>query len=117
VIRRWHRSTYLLPVGAAALTALAGFALSFTVDVPLEYTVGIVLVVAIVFHGILTYRFEQFVARIHRQNRELCLQCGYNLHGLPAQHTCPECGTVYEIESVKAEWKAFFDADRRFVVR
>ena len=25
-----------------------------------------------------------------------CPACGYSLHGLPAQHTCPECGLGYE---------------------
>lgn len=28
-------------------------------------------------------------------NRHLCLICNYNLHGLPDDHYCPECGWHY----------------------
>lgn len=32
--------------------------------------------------------------RRYRRKRGLCLQCGYNLTGLP-QPRCPECGTEF----------------------
>ncbi len=37
---------------------------------------------------------------------KMCPQCGYLLKGLPDVHTCPECGTAYDIEEVKKNWDA-----------
>ena len=34
----------------------------------------------------------------------VCYSCGFLLHGLPDQHTCPECGREYEIRSLRESW-------------
>lgn len=39
-------------------------------------------------------------------NFELCLECGYFLNKLPIKHTCPECGTPYDLYVVKRTWTA-----------
>lgn len=35
-----------------------------------------------------------------------CPRCEYLLRGLPAAARCPECGELYEVDSVQAHWKA-----------
>jgi len=34
-----------------------------------------------------------------------CLECGYSLHGLPSPHTCPECGTAYDLSELETAWQ------------
>lgn len=40
-------------------------------------------------------------------NYEACLNCGYDLHNLPEQHKCPECGTAFEIQATRQRWREF----------
>lgn len=55
-------------------------------------------------------RFHRAVLALHY---EVCLNCGYNLTGLPAKHECPECGSTYQKEKVCQEWRAWFDSSRQ----
>lgn len=36
-----------------------------------------------------------------------CLECGYELKGLPAEHLCPECGRPFRLPAVRATWQYF----------
>lgn len=40
-----------------------------------------------------------------------CPVCGYDLHGLPADHRCPECGFAYTEEAIRS--LAVDEAERR----
>ncbi|MBI4578240.1 MAG: hypothetical protein HY718_00965 [Planctomycetes bacterium] len=70
--------------------------------------------VPIVIYGLMTYRLERFVARVHSNDCEVCPQCGYVLHGLPVVHICPECSASYDITDVKRVWMEYFRSDRRY---
>ena len=50
---------------------------------------------------------RRLVSRLKASNYRLCPRCGYNLAGHTNQVSCPECGTVYEIEDIEARWRAF----------
>ncbi len=118
VVRRRQRAKWLVPlVFAAGLVMPSALALRFQLLPDLQVAAAVVIFVPLLVYGALCYRLERFVASAHRANRELCLECGYNLHGLPVEHVCPECGAAYRIEEVKQKWQAFFESERKYIVR
>ena len=50
-------------------------------------------------------RFKNLVLS---QRHQVCIQCGYVLAGLPARHHCPECGLLYDFDSLKRAWDDWF---------
>ena len=38
---------------------------------------------------------------------EVCIECGYELSGLPGEGNCPECGSPYTREQLKQLWTKF----------
>ena len=42
--------------------------------------------------------------RVRTAGYKLCPHCGYILQGLPSEHTCPECGEPYKLETVLHDW-------------
>jgi predicted RNA-binding Zn-ribbon protein involved in translation (DUF1610 family) len=38
-----------------------------------------------------------------------CLSCGYSLQGLPAKHTCPECGKSYDARDAQQAWRHWLE--------
>jgi len=66
---------------------------------------------AVAFGALLVWGLAPRIAK-RRMLRELqsgdyclCLDCGYCLKGLPAQHTCPECATAFDMEKVQNAWR------------
>ncbi|HPD28489.1 MAG TPA: hypothetical protein PLL20_00725 [Phycisphaerae bacterium] len=79
-----------------------------------HYAVYIVGGVFVICFLILPWSRKEIVVLLREAGANdcrLCLHCGYNLKGLPAQHRCPECGSPYEIEQVKRTWSEYL-ADR-----
>jgi hypothetical protein len=66
-------------------------------------TFSVLLIVAAVLSFLLHNRSYYQMLLLH--NFEICLSCGYPLKGLPAHHTCPECGEGFRIEDVRYTWK------------
>lgn len=50
-------------------------------------------------------RLRGFVRKLREQDMHLCMNCGYSLHGLPARHVCPECGTDYDVDALRQAWE------------
>ena len=52
---------------------------------------------------------RRWITSFHRRLIELdlrlCLNCGYQLHGLPDAHTCPECSQPYQFDDLVAAWQ------------
>ena len=72
--------------------------------------VGLAPIAGCVFMvAIPTKRQRRFHEALRLLQYEACLQCGYDLRGLPNVHQCPECGTEYEKAEVRMVWKAWFD--------
>jgi predicted RNA-binding Zn-ribbon protein involved in translation (DUF1610 family) len=57
-------------------------------------------------------RLRRFEQGILADDHEHCLECGYSLRGLPAEHCCPECGQPYSIAAVKETWRRYFEAQK-----
>ncbi len=73
---------------------------------PLIKVVCVLLVLALylgafVVQGLLVRRFR---TRLRTEDYQLCLSCGYRLHGLPASHVCPECGVAFTKADVRQRW-------------
>jgi hypothetical protein len=52
-----------------------------------------------------TRRVKMRSAKLVLENKgRVCNHCGFLLHGLPEEHTCPECGNGYEIQSLRDSW-------------
>lgn len=62
--------------------------------------------------GILKRAIRRLEKEIQSNNLEHCLECGYPLKGLPAEHRCPECGEPYDIEVVRRTWERYFKAQK-----
>lgn len=45
---------------------------------------------------------------VHRASFKICLNCGYNISGLCDTCRCPECGVVYDYETLHSEWMKWF---------
>lgn len=65
--------------------------------------VGLGLVVVMIL------RFCSYQLRLHRQllatDYRLCPVCLYDLSGLEDQSVCPECGTPYSHDEIRAMWR------------
>jgi len=48
---------------------------------------------------------KHFSKELEKYSYEICPNCGYVLFKLPRKNVCPECGTNYDIEIVKENWK------------
>jgi hypothetical protein len=46
----------------------------------------------------------RFLQRIRKAEYRVCLNCEYALQGLPETYECPECGTGYTKEGLRAAW-------------
>ncbi|HUU83653.1 MAG TPA: hypothetical protein VM243_09135 [Phycisphaerae bacterium] len=53
--------------------------------------------------------FSRLRAKLLANEHLLCLSCGYPLKGLPARHTCPECGRPYEAEATRDAWRHWLE--------
>lgn len=60
---------------------------------------------------------SSFYRHLKEQEFRVCLDCGYDLHGLPDAHVCPECSRPYEIAELADSWRDWIiDAlDRRLI--
>lgn len=54
---------------------------------------------------------RRLIRRLVATDRMLCTTCGYCLRGLPARHSCPECGEEFDIESVQRTWAQWLGSD------
>ncbi len=59
------------------------------------------VVLAAVIHAI------RFRRRLRAIEYAACLNCGYELSGLPSPHVCPECGRPFHIHTVRATWRYY----------
>ncbi len=50
-------------------------------------------------------------ARVRALGGQICPNCLYELNTLPAEGTCPECGTPYTKPDIIRQWR---DADRSY---
>jgi len=48
--------------------------------------------------------FRRLRDRLREHENSDCLECGYCLLGLAVDHKCPECGTSYRLDEVRAAW-------------
>ncbi len=62
------------------------------------------LIVMFFFLGWTGYRVNRIRWRVKRENYLLCIKCLYPLKGLDSSGKCPECGTPYNLETLKSEW-------------
>jgi hypothetical protein len=92
-----------LPIVAVALGVVG--ALCFSSRIPLV-AVGVT-----VFFGVsivlMRHSERAFVQKVHVADLKCCLVCGYLLQGLPEAHSCPECGSAYDLQDVHRAWRAY----------
>ncbi|MFN7020194.1 MAG: hypothetical protein ACK4WH_02550 [Phycisphaerales bacterium] len=64
--------------------------------------VGVALCIAVLIG--LALRVWLFTKKIEASDGFLCLNCHYDLHGLPDSGDCPECGEMYERDRLERLW-------------
>ncbi len=70
--------------------------------------------VVIIVHSLVVafgFRFARgrFKRDLIRNDWRICMACGYNLQGLPDHHSCPECGTEYDVDALTRDWQAWLE--------
>jgi len=64
----------------------------------------VLLAVCWVYYRIVSSLLQRKMSRkIAALDYLVCLECGYNLRDLP-EHRCPECGTPFVPDEVRAKW-------------
>ena len=102
---RW---VYFLP--AAVMILALGFGLSHLWFLPLLIGSWKLMVIAIVVPT--GYAIKNAKDILRNRKEPFCIHCGYDLSGLPDNHTCPECGESYNfrlIEEYKRDPQWFID--------
>lgn len=97
VFRDWARGASVRRIPSSETLVVAG-------------TVG--LVCAVLLSVIPLMRRRRFKKTVHAYAYELCLDCGYDLRGLPESHKCPECGQAYTKEHLRESWRRWFASGR-----
>lgn len=70
--------------------------------------IGAVAIGAVVAAILLfVWRITRFARRIAESDGFLCLNCHYDLHGLPDVGECPECGEAYERSRLERLWNSW----------
>ena len=108
--RRWRRMAWLN--GAVIVALVVGLILS--PELPLNGPCfGMFCVfIAWIINGMLIRRYKRwwvssFYRRLRRLDFQICLDCGYDLHGLPEAHVCPECSRPYELNELTEAWRGW----------
>ncbi|MCA9257215.1 MAG: hypothetical protein KDA33_16330 [Phycisphaerales bacterium] len=58
-------------------------------------------------------RYRRIVRLARTAGYDLCPNCMYRLTGLPTEHTCPECGNMYEKDDATRRWREWVDRANR----
>jgi len=63
----------------------------------------------LVLRSLIRRHGREFASQLRGDDYLRCLSCGYNLRGLPSEHTCPECGIGFVAKAVQDKWKCFLE--------
>ena len=99
-IRRQRRPLFIAICGAM-IVLLIGDVL------PITQSGKAVKVASLIVMTVCLGQYVQGIRRIRRlkkDNYEVCLNCGYLLHGLPDNWRCPECGAGFDKKLLKENW-------------
>jgi predicted amidophosphoribosyltransferase len=55
---------------------------------------------------------EKVLQELLEHDHQLCTACGYPLKALLDRRTCPECGTPFDPDGVRANWKFWVEHRR-----
>jgi hypothetical protein len=58
-------------------------------------------------------RVMRFTRRIAESDGFLCLNCHYDLHGLPDVGECPECGEAYVRADLERRWNLWLQSQTK----
>ncbi|MGD2109786.1 MAG: hypothetical protein PVI86_10375, partial [Phycisphaerae bacterium] len=90
------------------ISRLAGTAAPFGV-VTLSTCALIFMAHSLIMTFGLRFSRGRFKRRLLQNHWRYCIECGYDLAGLPNRHQCPECGTGYEIDRLARQWQEWLD--------
>ena len=85
---------------------------------PTFATIGLFVGLGLIFGAWLVWSIfpstakRRMVKRLEECDYRLCLTCGYRLEDLPLKHVCPECGSTFDIEQVRAAWRHWVQRNR-----
>lgn len=104
----WWHST-LARVSGYALVMVAVY-LFFARMAWMPFRSVILQMAAILLASLLEWFFYgRYLSALKRRLREfqlaICLRCAYDLHGLPENHSCPECGESFALSDTREHWR------------
>ncbi len=84
-MRTWQR------LGGTRISPFAGLLPMFAIGIAAPLVFG--------------HRARRFKKHVKERDYQLCINCGYDLVGLPQEYRCPECGGQYNMPEVKEAWQ------------
>jgi len=110
--RAWDTLSIVLEAFASAVVAgLLLAAQSAKIAVP-RYGYLFAIAVCLIAVARAIQRVARYLRRRLARRRateagyRICGACGFNLRGLDTSGVCPECGTAYSLEVLRAYWQA-----------
>ncbi len=72
-------------------------------------SMAVYIIIVLVFAAPSFLRVIKLCRRLTDAEFRICTECGFDLRTLPDSYQCPECGSAYDYEILKKQWKEWRD--------
>ncbi len=78
------------------------------------FSMAIYIIIVLIFAAPSFLKIIKLCRRLTESEFRICTECGFDLRTLPDRHQCPECGSTYDYDTLKKQWKEWRDTRAPF---